>query len=230
MHFAVPTGKPAQIKENISISHGGFVIVILFLLTILTSVCLHHYFGLPPAIGMMTGLAYLQFFGYYLKLKNTKEDKPPYNIFENINRIEWDTLLFFYGVIFCVGGLATFGYLQIASETMYSQWGASLSEIHRQTPANVTIGILSAIVDNIPLMYAVLTMHPAMSEGQWLLITLTTGVGGSLLSIGSAAGVALMGQSKGQYTFMSHLKWSWAILLGYFASIATHFLFNKGLF
>jgi len=104
---------------------------------------------------------------------------------------------------------------------MYVQLGA--------TYANVLVGILSAIVDNIPVMFAVLTMQPDMSLGQWLLVTLTAGVGGSLLSIGSAAGVALMGQSKGHYTFGSHLKWIWAIALGYVASIYTHLWINEAL-
>ena len=90
--------------------------------------------------------------------------------------------------------------------------------------------MLSALVDNVPVMFAVLTMSPAMSEGQWLLVTLTTGVGGSLLSIGSAAGVALMGQARGVYTFGAHLRWSWAVGLGYVASIAVHRLVNGGLF
>ena len=90
--------------------------------------------------------------------------------------------------------------------------------------------MLSAIVDNIPLMFAVLTMDPQMSHGQWLLITLTCGTGGSLLSIGSAAGVALMGQARGVYTFSSHLKWSWAVAIGYVASIAMHMLVNASLF
>jgi Na+/H+ antiporter NhaD/arsenite permease-like protein len=71
-------------------------------------------------------------------------------------------------------------------------------------------------------MFAVLKMDPPMDQAQWLLITLTAGVGGSLLSVGSAAGVALMGASRGRYTFMSHLRWSWAIALGYVASIALH--------
>ncbi|MNY81901.1 Na(+)/H(+) antiporter NhaD [compost metagenome] len=61
-------------------------------------------------------------------------------------------------------------------------------------------------------------------------MTLTAGVGGSLLSIGSAAGVALMGQARGVYTFMSHLRWSWAIALGYAASIGAHLVLNRGLF
>ena len=86
------------------------------------------------------------------------------------------------------------------------------------------MGVLSALVDNIPVMFAVLTMNPTMSHDQWLLVTLTAGVGGSLLSVGSAAGVALMGQSKGLYTFFGHLKWSWAIALGYMASILCHML------
>jgi Na+/H+ antiporter NhaD/arsenite permease-like protein len=84
-------------------------------------------------------------------------------------------------------------------------------------------------VDNIPIMFAILSTDPAVDQFQWLLVTLTAGAGGSLLSIGSAAGVALMGQSKGAYTFFSHLKWSWAIALGYIASIGVHFLVNGSL-
>ena len=79
-------------------------------------------------------------------------------------------------------------------------------------------------------MFAVLSMEPEMSQGQWLLATLTAGVGGSMLSIGSAAGVALMGQARGKYTFFGHLKWTWAIALGYAVSIAVHFWLNADKF
>ena len=149
-------------------------------------------------------------------------DVVPFDVFNKIARAEWDTLLFFYGVVMCVGGLGFIGYLAVASDVMYNTWGA--------TSANVAVGVLSAIVDNIPVMFAVLTMQPDMSTGQWLLVTLTAGVGGSLLSIGSAAGVALMGQARGKYTFFSHLKWTPAIALGYAASILVHMWINKGLF
>ncbi len=125
-------------------------------------------------------------------------------------------------VILCVGGLGFIGYLALTSEVMYVEWGA--------TSANIMVGILSAIVDNIPVMFAVLTMQPDMSMGQWLLVTLTAGVGGSMLSIGSAAGVALMGQARGKYTFFSHLKWTPVIALGYAASIAVHFWVNSAQF
>ena len=133
-----------------------------------------------------------------------------------------NSLLFFYGIVACVGGLGFIGYLGMASELMYTQWGA--------TAANISVGLLSAIVDNIPVMFAVLTMQPDMSTGQWLLVTLTAGVGGSLLSIGSAAGVALMRQALGKYTFFGHLKWSPVIALGYVVSIYAHMWINEAYF
>jgi Na+/H+ antiporter NhaD/arsenite permease-like protein len=131
-------------------------------------------------------------------------------------------LFFFYGVVLCVGGLGFLGYLALISDIMYNQWGA--------TNANIAVGVISAIVDNIPVMFAVLTMNPEMSTGQWLLVTLTAGVGGSLLSVGSAAGVALMGQARGMYTFFGHLKWMPVIALGYGASIYVHMWLNSHLF
>ncbi|NCO45624.1 MAG: sodium:proton antiporter, partial [Vibrio sp.] len=141
---------------------------------------------------------------------------------KRVSHAEWDTLLFFYGVVMCVGGLSLLGYLGLISEVMYSQWNPIW--------ANVMIGFLSAIVDNIPVMFAVLTMEPDMSTGNWLLVTLTAGVGGSLLSIGSAAGVALMGAAHGKYTFVGHLKWTPIIATGYAASIGVHLLLNHALF
>ncbi len=231
MQFFLPTGKPtAESNEMTSIKHGGLVIVALFILTIITAVSFHNFLHLPPVFGMMLGLAYLKFFGYYIrKSGRTEIDKSDipnahaidddFDIFDKIAKAEWDTLFFFYGVILAVGGLGFIGYLGMASEFMYGQLGA--------TNANILVGILSAIVDNIPVMFAVLTMNPEMSHTQWLLVTLTAGVGGSLLSIGSAAGVALMGQARGYYTFFSHLKWTPVIALGYGASIYVHLLINS---
>jgi Na+/H+ antiporter NhaD/arsenite permease-like protein len=143
-----------------------------------------------------------------------------FDVFGILARVEWDTLMFFYGVILCVGALGAFGYLSALSRGLYGAGGVG------PTAANTLVGVLSAVVDNIPIMFAVLSMNPAMSVNQWLLVTLTAGVGGSLLSIGSAAGVALMGQARGSYTFMSHLRWTWAVALGYAAAIGTHLLVN----
>ncbi len=231
MHFAIPNEKPSTKSEDVPMKRGAKRIIVLFLLTIITAVSFHNFLHLPPVIGMLTGLAYLQFFGFFLKKTTRTEgghpaatmgEVVPFDVFNKIARAEWDTLLFFYGVVLCVGGLGFIGYLSLTSEIMYAQWGA--------TYANIAVGVISAIVDNIPVMFAVLTMNPEMSTGQWLLVTLTAGVGGSLLSIGSAAGVALMGQARGQYTFFSHLKWAPVIALGYAASIAVHMWINSSLF
>lgn len=239
MSFFIDNRKPASVYEEVSLKRGARRIVLLFLITIVTAVLCHTVLHLPPVLGMMTGLGYLQFFGFYLRkslsrsLARKRErysrrgdvkkleqlgSVVPFDVFNRVARAEWDTLLFFYGVVMCVGGLGFMGYLGLLSEALYSGWSA--------TWANVTLGVISAVIDNIPVMFAVLTMQPDMSHGQWLLITLTAGVGGSLLSIGSAAGVAVMGQARGQYTFMGHLRWAPAILLGYAASIAVHLWLN----
>jgi NhaD family Na+/H+ antiporter len=237
MHFFIPHGTPSPSDEQVAMKRGAKRITVLFLLTIATAVSFHNFLHLPPVIGMMTGLAYLQFFGFYLrkthridtqnpydqeKAEQTVGNIEPFDVFRKVARAEWDTLLFFYGVVLCVGGLGFIGYLALVSQIMYVGWGA--------TEANIMVGFLSAIVDNIPVMFAVLTMQPDMSLGQWLLVTLTAGVGGSLLSIGSAAGVALMGQARGIYTFFNHLKWAPAIALGYGASIYVHMLINASTF
>jgi NhaD family Na+/H+ antiporter len=238
MHFAVPDQQPSGSGEVVIMKRGAKRVIALFFCTIATAVSFHNFLYLPPMVGMMLGLAYLQLFGFYLKKtfdrqrayerRRTESNEMqlgeivPFDVFRNIARAEWDTLMFFYGVILCVGGLGFIGYLALISEVMYVEWGA--------TAANVIVGILSAFVDNIPVMFAVLSMHPDMSLGQWLLVTLAAGVGGSMLSVGSAAGVALMGQARGMYTFFSHIRWTPAIALGYAASILVHFWINSAQF
>ncbi len=221
MYFAVPKESPQQSDEKVTLKTGGLVSIFLFLGTITLTVISHQKFHMPTTFGMLTGLGVLSLFGFYLK-KKTSDNGAKFDIFTQIGKAEWDTLFFFYGVLMCVGGLSAFGYLAYTAEVTYIDLGA--------TYANVLVGILSAIVDNIPVMYAVLTMFPEMDLGQWLLATLTAGVGGSMLSIGSAAGVALMGQSKGNYTFFGHLKWTPVIALGYAASIYIHLLYNSNKF
>jgi Na+/H+ antiporter NhaD/arsenite permease-like protein len=233
MSFAISTQTPPATKEGSPLKRGAWAVLGLFMVTIAMAVSFHSFLNLPPFLGMMTGLALLKFYGYYLSKTHQARDTDTsqygqvgdigaFDSFKFVAQAEWDTLLFFFGVIMCVGGLGFVGYLELASHLLYNDLGA--------TTANILIGMLSAVVDNIPIMVAVLQMQPQMDIGQWLLVTLTAGVGGSLLSVGSAAGVAMMGQAKGYYTFFSHLKWSWAIALGYGLSIACHFFINKALF
>ncbi len=252
MSFAVPALKPPPLTEQVTLKRGAITVMLMFIGTIAAAVSFHNFYHLPPMLGMMTGLGALKLYGYLIRQRELSSDtrpkqfpvegpefmtleatsphysipvKPlhkPFDIFISMKRAEWDTLMFFYGVILCVGGLSAFGYLAWLSRLVYVDLDPTF--------ANVMIGLLSAIIDNIPVMFAVLTMQPSMAEGQWLLVTLTAGVGGSLLSIGSAAGVALMGQARGVYTFFVHLKWMPVIALGYIASILVHQWLNAGLF
>ncbi|WAK02766.1 sodium:proton antiporter NhaD [Methylobacter sp. YRD-M1] len=218
MYFAVPDEQPqATSEEAVQLKPGAIQVCVLFLLTIVTAVSFHQVLHLPPFMGMMVGLSALMIYGYRINIMYSSQGQP-FDIFNKVREAEWDTLFFFFGVVFAVGGLGYIGYLELLSGTLYDGLG--------QTTANILVGIISAVVDNIPVMFAVLNMNLDMSLYQWLLVTLTAGVGGSMLSVGSAAGVALMGQSNHKYTFFSHLKWTPAIAAGYVGSIVVHYLIN----
>ena len=225
------TGSADDVENPpVILKQGAIQISLLFLVTIMMAISFKNFLNLPPVFGMMFGLSFLQLYGYYLKRSFSAQSKinrdgsdQPFGIFKQIAQAEWDTLLFFYGVIMCVAGLSKIGYLALLNTTLYDGLGF--------TVANSLMGIISALIDNIPVMFSVIQMHDTttMDLSQWLLITLTAGVGGSLLSIGSAPGVALMGQAKGIYTFSSHLRWTGVIFIGYVMSILTH-LWLSGLF
>lgn len=245
MYFAVPRDKPEMTSETVALPRGARRIVLLFGLTIVLTVIFNMKLDLPPVAGMMAGLSLLQLFNYYLlssgehvvphfqettpeatfqeaeRIRDERREQS-FVLFDQIGRLDWDTLLFFYGAMVGIGGLGFIGYLDAISTWLYGQ--------HSPTLANIMIGLSSAFVDNGTLMFAVLTMHPDLPLGQWLLVTLTLGVGGSLLAIGSAPGIGLMGIAKGQYSFGSHMKWFPAILLGYFAAVGVHFLVNARYF
>jgi Na+/H+ antiporter NhaD/arsenite permease-like protein len=223
----VPKGKPESSTDNIPMKPGAKTIIVLGVMTVATAVSFHQFLHLPPFMGMMLGLGVLMFQGYYLQYWSNKfplralgttkqQEEEPFDIFQNVARVEFDTLLFFFGILTAVGALQYMGYLALISMSLYENIGPTWS--------NIIVGVLSAIIDNIPIMFAVLKMDPAMGVDQWLLITLTAGVGGSLLSIGSAAGVAVMGVDRENYTFINHLKWAPAIAAGYVASIVAWWL------
>ncbi|MGJ0491306.1 sodium:proton antiporter NhaD [Methylobacter sp.] len=245
MYFALPKDKPVVETDRVNLPYGAKRIIFLFGATIALAVVFDMKLRLPAAAGMMAGLSLLQFFYFYLHKTSKSRDLKQLDfdlfsgadvsdidianaharkldVFEKVGRLEWDTLLFFYGAMMGIGGLGYIGYLDAVSHMLYGQLSPTL--------ANILIGLCSAFVDNGTLMFAVLTMHPDIPQGQWLLLTLTLGVGGSLLAIGSAPGIGLMGQAKGQYTFLNHMKWAPAILLGYFAAVGVHFLVNADSF
>ncbi|HIP61845.1 MAG TPA: sodium:proton antiporter, partial [Sulfurovum sp.] len=214
----VPEGQPpfSSDEKKVEIRKGGKVIMALFGLTITTAVLTHNLLHLPAMWGMMFGLSILKLYTFFLNKQTHKDDNV--NAFSWIAKIENDTLLFFFGILAAVGGLHFIGFLEYFT-ALYTQFGA--------TAVNIGVGFLSAVVDNVPVMSAVLKSKPDMgvdAHSQWMLVTLTAGVGGSLISFGSAAGVGVMGKLHGIYTFSAHMKYAWTILIGYIVSVAVWYV------
>lgn len=210
----VPVGIPQAAQadqEGGVMKPGGKMVVILGFLTIALSVILHHFFHIPAIWGMMLGLSLLGFFAHQHKRRNNDDIR----IFEGMSRIENDTLLFFFGIMAAVGGLGYLGHLAFISEAYYTL---------DPTFVNILVGLVSAVIDNVPVMYAVLKANPALDHAQWMLVTLTVGIGGSIISFGSAAGVGVMGKLSGIYTFSSHMRHAWAVLAGFVVSLAVWYL------
>lgn len=231
MHFAVVKKTPIPNDEIHVLKRGSKRVIFIFVITICITILSNVFLEIPAIAGMMLGLAILQFFAYFLtksEKKGCPDSQKSFDVFKCVSGVDWDTLLFFYGAMMMVGGLNFLGYMDAMAQHLFGEISPTI--------ANVLIGLSSACVDNGTLMFAVLNMHPDFPNGQWLLLTLTLGAGGSLLAIGSAPGLHVLGLMKGVmkegqgYTFTLHLRWMPAILLGFIASIGTLYLVNGGKF
>ncbi len=209
----VPKNKPKNVgnTQAIKMQKGGFVIISLGILTILLAITGKQFLHIPPMWGMLFGLSLLQLYAIRLK----KIHNSDIALYQSISKIELDTLLFFFGILAAVGALHVAGFLDYA---------VKLYTMFDPTKINIGVGILSAFIDNVPVMSAVLQSNPHLDVQQWMLVTMTTGIGGSLISFGSAAGVGVMGKLKGIYTFSSHIKLAWTVLIGYIVSIIIWYL------
>jgi Na+/H+ antiporter NhaD/arsenite permease-like protein len=208
----VPSSTPDASDEKESVmKEGAMGIVWLGFLTIAISVFAHQALHLPAIVGMMFGLSLLMAYSYNLKRKKNVD----IGVFKSISKVENDTLLFFFGLMFAVGALSYIGYLALV---------ADVYKTVNPTLVNIGIGFLSAIVDNVPLTYAVLKANPAISVDQWLLVALAAGCGGSMIAFGSAAGVGVMGKMRGVYTFASHMKYAWTVVVGFLVSVGVWYV------
>ncbi len=213
--FAVPEGQPpfnAASEKKPIMRDGGIVVVWLGAFTIFTAVMGHQFFHFPAMWGMMFGLATLKLYQIH---QTRRQAVDSFNIYLNMTKIENDTLLFFFGILSAVGALHYLGFLNYIHD-LYGFAGATVS--------NIGVGFLSAIIDNVPVMSAILKASPDMGLDQWMLVTLTAGIGGSLISFGSAAGVGVMGRLRGIYTFGAHMRFAWTILAGYILSLGLWYL------
>ena len=210
----VPKGEPhfdADTEFKPVIKEGGMTVVWLGAFTIFIAVMGHQFFHFPAMWGMMFGLSLLKLYSYRLNRRSSDG----FDIFLSMKKVENDTLLFFFGILSAVGALHYLGYLQYIHH---------LYDLVGSTAANIGVGFISAIVDNVPVMSAILKASPQMGIDQWLLVTMTAGIGGSLISFGSAAGVGVMGRMRGIYTFGSHLRLAWTVLAGYILSLLLWYL------
>ncbi|MCK5111645.1 MAG: sodium:proton antiporter NhaD [Arcobacteraceae bacterium] len=192
---------------------GAKVVMGLGIFTIFSAVMSHQFLHLPAMWGMMFGLSLLKMYDYRLKRLHGKG----FEVFNSMAKIENNTLMFFFGILAAVGALYFIGWLALAS-VVYDP------SVLGPTWSNIGVGFLSAMIDNVPVMSAVLKASPEMGLDQWMLVTLTAGVGGSMISFGSAAGVGVMGKLPGIYTFGAHMKYSWMILIGYIVSCAVWYV------
>ena len=204
----------ASKEKQPKMSEGAKVVMFLGVLTILCAVLSHQVLHLPAMWGMMFGLSLLKIYAYGLKKKYGENH---FNIFDSMSKIENNTLMFFFGILAAVGALYFIGWLALAS-VVYDP------SVLGPTMSNIAVGFLSAIIDNVPVMSAILKANPEMGVDQWMLVTMTAGIGGSLISFGSAAGVGVMGKMHGIYTFSSHMKYAWTILVGYVVSITVWYV------
>ncbi|CAM4330108.1 sodium:proton antiporter NhaD [Pseudoalteromonas ostreae] len=188
-------------QEDRRIEKTDITIAVIFLSTIVGTLTLSVLYHVPPLLTFLFGLSLMFLVAQFLMRKKDVNKK----IIDYIREIEYDTLLFFVGVLLLVGALKEVGML-----TKFTH----LYELMPAQYANYLMGILSAAVDNVPLTAALLKAEIVMSPQQWLSFTYATGVGGSMLIIGSAAGIIAMSKVKA-LTFMSYLRMSVYLLIAY---------------
>jgi Na+/H+ antiporter NhaD/arsenite permease-like protein len=163
---------------------------------------LAHILGLPPYIGILFGVGMVGLLvGLFVNVRPKRESHLSMDIQGLLAKVDITSLVFFIGILFAVGALGHIGVLSSISHTVF---GAT-PETWRLITGNVLLGAFSAIVDNIPLTAAALDILNTSDPLIWVLLAISVGTGGSMLVIGSAAGVVAMGMVK-ELTFKNYFK------------------------
>lgn len=187
-------------RHETSVRRVDILIAVLFLMTIVSTMLANAFFKVPPVLSFLTGLAVM-----FLVARFYKDDIDEDPILEYIRLVEFETLFFFLGVLLIVGMLQQIGVLDaIGRMYLHIEPGA----------ANYLVGLLSALIDNVPLTAALLKADLVMSPGEWMTLTYCVGVGGSLLVIGSAAGIVCMSKVPG-LTVSAYLRYCPHVLIAY---------------
>ncbi|MDC1395864.1 SLC13 family permease, partial [Bacteroidia bacterium] len=178
---------------------------------------------LPPFMGMMLSLGVIWTVTELMHKGKSKEDKAPLSVISVLQKIDVASVLFFLGILLAVAALQEFGHLDTVAASLDKTFDGNIFSM------NIVIGLLSSIVDNVPLVAAAQGMFDIAPSGNfaangnfWKFLAYCAGTGGSALIVGSAAGVAAMGLEK--IDFMWYLKKvSWLAVIGYFAGAITYY-------
>lgn len=191
-------------KQN-DVQRVDVVIAGVFMATILATMAGNVLFDIPPVLTFLSGLSVM-----FLVARAYGEDTEHDPIMDYIRQIEFDTLMFFLGILLIVGALKEIHALDVFLQ-LYTNMPA--------WAANYLLGLLSALIDNVPLTAALLKADVEMNLIEWMGLTYAVGVGGSLLIIGSAAGIVAMSKIN-ELTFGTYLRYSLALLIAYSAGYA----------
>lgn len=198
--FPGVTGQVTTEKDPRTFTGMDWAIVGTFFSTILCTMLFNFFFHVPPVLTFLVGLSIMFFIGHFMNL-----DPEETRILEYVRQIEYETLLFFLGILLLVGMLKEIGTLDMLTG-FYAQVAPAY--------ANYVMGLFSALIDNVPLTAALLKSSPELLTSEWLGLTYGVGVGGSLLAIGSAAGIIAMSKVKG-LTFGAYLRYTPMVLIAY---------------
>lgn len=182
---------------------------------------LAHLAGLPPFMGLLLGVGVVGLtIGWFANTSNHKETHLSMEIEKLLGKVDITSLLFFIGILFAVGALGYVGVLDVISHNLFGEDPA----ISRLIGGIVLLGAFSAILDNIPLTAAALDILQTTNPAIWALLAICVGTGGSMLVIGSAAGVVAMGMIK-ELSFQKFLKIATIpAAVGYIAGIAVWYI------
>jgi Na+/H+ antiporter NhaD/arsenite permease-like protein len=176
---------------------------------------------LPPFMGMLFSLSILWITTEIIHRHKLNDHREDLSVAGVIRKVDTPSVLFFLGILLAVASLQTAGHLGILAKVLDETFGNIYI-------INILIGLLSSIVDNVPLVAGAMGMYPMTTYPQdhkfWELLAYCAGTGGSALIIGSAAGVAIMGILKIDFIWYMK-KISWLAILGYFAGVTVYYLF-----
>ncbi|PHR83562.1 MAG: sodium:proton antiporter [Colwellia sp.] len=177
-------------QTRFKIESADIIIALIFVMTISGTLLANVMFQIPPVLSFLFGLSVMFLVAHILPNKNNKD------VLNYIREVEYDALLFFLGVLLLVGILKEIGVL------------SGFTELYQYLPpmqVNYIVGFMSSIIDNVPLTAALLKADVEMKVTEWLMLTYATGVGGSILVIGSAAGIIAMSKIN-ELNFISYLR------------------------